>query len=520
MFGGQGKGLLADSHESLRKMVLGLYALVTPPFVLVLGLTAEPTWRWPAVGLVSALCVLAFLTVWLRKAPTRDYWTLSIVVPTISCGVAFLAAQPMSLVFLIVMGAPMTWAAVLMGKREVLAGLFVGAFFCFLAAFQAAGLGAALANLVLFGVIQGLVGAVVYGKMRFQRAHTAMLERQMHDVELILRTDGTIVHANDRAVATYGYPRSELLSMNIRRLRRPEDLELVGKQINTSLSAEGMRFETDHMRADGTVFPVEVSSRHYEVDGHTFMHSVIRDITVQRLMEAHSAMLLQEAEEDAQRRANMMAVVAHDLRNPLSAIEMTAGGIAKAPAPPKNLGERVELIQSASERMRRMIDDLLDIGAIQAGHLRIVRQHEAAVGIIEEAVRTSAGVAEARGIILTSGGGDAGTLDCDRGRILQVVGNLLSNALQMTPAGGAVTATVVDDPAGVRFTVQDGGPGIPPEDVKLIFDAYHRAGTAKYRGMGLGLAISKGIVEAHGGRITAGNAPEGGARFSFTLPRA
>jgi signal transduction histidine kinase len=219
------------------------------------------------------------------------------------------------------------------------------------------------------------------------------------------------------------------------------------------------------------------------------------------------------------RREDFLAIVSHDLKNPLNAIMMTVEMLDRSPPADERTQRQVGTIRRAAGRMLTLIRDLLDIVAIEAGRFEVQVQTEEAGAIVREAVEMMQPIATERshqlGFAIPS---SAVQVSCNRERILQVFSNLIGNAVKFTPAGGkiAVEAEVVGP--HVRFSVTDNGPGLSDRHLAHIFDRFWRA-NPKAGGTGLGLFIAKGIVEAHGGTIWAESAPGHGSQFLFTLPR-
>jgi signal transduction histidine kinase len=216
----------------------------------------------------------------------------------------------------------------------------------------------------------------------------------------------------------------------------------------------------------------------------------------------------------------VLKIVSHDLRNPLSTIGMaaemileTSDGAAQA--------RGVSIIRRTSDRMNRMVQDLLDVAKLETGRLAIEVENTDVVTLVEEAVEMLGPLAEEQGLTLASvTAPDAPGICVDRGRILQVLSNLVGNAVKFTPAGGQITLHVRPEGDVVRFAVADTGPGIPPDQMQRIFGRFWQANASDRRGLGLGLTIAKSIVEAHGGRIGADSRMGEGTEFWFTVPTA
>jgi signal transduction histidine kinase len=171
--------------------------------------------------------------------------------------------------------------------------------------------------------------------------------------------------------------------------------------------------------------------------------------------------------------------------------------------------------------MEHMIHDLLDLGSIQAGHLSVAPRTHDAVVLVREAIDTLGPLAASRSLRLDARVPDVPVwVSCDRDRIQQLFSNLVGNAIKFTPPGGAITIDAVGRDGGAELAVVDTGPGIRADQLGRIFERYWQAGETRRDGIGLGLAIAKGIVEAHGGRIWAESPPGAGCSIRFTLPVA
>jgi signal transduction histidine kinase len=219
-----------------------------------------------------------------------------------------------------------------------------------------------------------------------------------------------------------------------------------------------------------------------------------------------------------QLRQQMTADIAHDLRTPLSVIAGYAEALAdgKLPGTP----ETFEAIHLQAQHLNRLIEDLRTLSLADAGQLSLMRRPVEPRGLLEHTALAYLPVAESRGIALMVEGEDAPPVMVDPDRLLQVLGNLVSNALRHTGDGGRVTLSAARDNGQVLLRVRDTGPGIPADDLPHIFDRFYRGDKARSDdgASGLGLAIARSLVEAHGGRITAENATSGGAVFSLLLP--
>jgi len=233
--------------------------------------------------------------------------------------------------------------------------------------------------------------------------------------------------------------------------------------------------------------------------------------------------LYDEAQNAARAREEVLAIVSHDLRNPLGVIlAATAAQIARAPADDYGRAARkyAETIQRSTQRMSRLIDDLADIGSIESGRLAIVRALEDPAAIMQETADSFQIAAAERGTRMQCEyGRELPSIDCDRQRLVQALSNIVGNAVNVT-LGGLVTLRAEAQGGEVIFAISDSGPGISADDLPHIFERHWRSKAAPYKGTGLGLAIAKGIVDAHAGRIWAESQVGVGSTFRIAIPRA
>ncbi|HMA00794.1 MAG TPA: ATP-binding protein, partial [Gemmatimonadaceae bacterium] len=236
-----------------------------------------------------------------------------------------------------------------------------------------------------------------------------------------------------------------------------------------------------------------------------------------------NAQLYRRSQLAIRARDDVLGVVSHDLRNPLAVISMCAASLAGAGFgdAARNI-EAVRTIQESARWAQRLIQDLLDVAAIEAGGLSLVRREEDPVLLMTRVALSFEDLAAAQGVTLvTELPDELPTIVCDADRLLQALGNLIGNALKFTPDGGEIRMCAETDGDGVRLSVADNGPGIPEEDVPHIFDRFWTARhDSRVRGTGMGLAIVRGIVEAHGGRVWVERNHRGGATFTLRLPAA
>jgi signal transduction histidine kinase len=215
----------------------------------------------------------------------------------------------------------------------------------------------------------------------------------------------------------------------------------------------------------------------------------------------------------------MMAVVSHDLRNPLGTVSAAAELLLDIELPEDKKEEQLQIIRRSSVRMNRLIQDLLDVSRIEASGLTVEPEPNDLHPLLEEALESNSLRASELGIDLVADvrPGLPAVL-CDHDRVLQVISNLVENAFKHTAKGGRVTLSARSTGSQVVITVRDTGDGIAPDDLARIFDRYWQARSHGRSGAGLGLTIVKGIVEAHGGQVWVESELGKGSAFHFTLP--
>jgi PAS domain S-box-containing protein len=340
---------------------------------------------------------------------------------------------------------------------------------------------------------------------------------------------------NQGAEQIFGFHAAEVIGKPLDLLLPRELAKLHAKEVQAFAAGPdearrmGQRRQIFGRRKNGEIFSAEASISKATVGGRRVFTAVLRDVTERWAAEQEKTELLaatQRARETAERavaqRDEMLGIVSHDLRNPLSAIGMCAQVIADEKTPREERVRLAETVQESVEWCQRLIADLLDIASIEAGKLSIDRKRVDPVVIVGRALSLFELPASQRGLNLRADGLEH-VPDAlgDSGRILQVLANLIGNAIKFTPAGGTVTVSADSDDGNVVFGVRDTGSGIRADELSRVFERRWRSVEKNTEpGSGLGLAIAKGIVDAHGGRIWVDSAPGEGSRFRFAIPVA
>jgi len=346
-----------------------------------------------------------------------------------------------------------------------------------------------------------------------------LLFQHANDSMFIIDPDGLrIIDANIVAAKRLGYSREELIGMSMYEINmeRIEGLKR-GEEEHLNARFEHMRregnltFETSHRRKDGSILPVEVSSHFIEVDGRTVVESIARDITERKKME--------------KMKNEFISTVSHELRTPLTSI-VGSLGLARSDMfgdMDDQVKQIVEIAHNNSQRLVRLINDILDIEKIESGKMdldqRPIELHE----LVAQAVEENEPFAAQFDVTLQikPNGVQQTSVIGDWDRLLQVMANLLSNASKFSPAGSKIDVGVIPDGKTARIFVSDKGPGVKNEFRDTIFEKFTQSDMSDSKekgGTGLGLNISKAIVEMHGGVIGFENKRDGGTTFYFDLP--
>jgi len=268
-------------------------------------------------------------------------------------------------------------------------------------------------------------------------------------------------------------------------------------------------------RSGGRPFPVQVSLRPV-MDGGDLRGAVLSfvDMTDTRAAEASLRQALQTREE-------VLAVVSHDLRNPVGTIVAAASLLLTLDPSPEKRREHLLAIKRSADRINRLIQDLLDVARLEVGALSVHPGRFRVELLLQELVEAHAARAEDRSLVLgLEVPRPAPEAWGDRHRVIQALANLVENALRVTPAGGRITvrAEARSDDGGYRYSVSDTGPGIHPQDQERLFDRFWQVSRKDKLGAGLGLSIVKGIVDAHRGEVGVESEEGKGTTFWFSLP--
>jgi PAS domain S-box-containing protein len=343
----------------------------------------------------------------------------------------------------------------------------------------------------------------------------------VHDYALyMLDPDGLVASWNPGAEKITGYRADEIVGQHFSRFFGVEDRQ-AGKPARELEIARNGRFEEEswRIRKDGERYWANVVITPVR-DGSSRLVGFVkitRDLTDRRKADEERMRLVQ-AREAIRLRDEFLSIASHELKTPLTALQLQLGNIRADAARPDELATKIDRAKRIGDRLARLIEALLDVSRIASGSLRLTVERFDLVEVVRETVERLRDQATTAGCVLTVDAPRSIEGDWDRLRVEQVLTNLITNAFKYAAGKPiAVSAARTNDVAVIE--VRDRGPGLAEEDVPRIFERFERAASPRHHGgLGLGLYVACQIAEAHGGAIAARNVAGGGACFTVRLP--
>lgn len=344
---------------------------------------------------------------------------------------------------------------------------------------------------------------------RDQATRLATLFDSVEDAIVVINAGGSIESWNHGAEQLFGYSAEDIIGKDARLLLPEPHASRLSRYIQSREHTQSGRIEMEGRHGSGRIVPIEVSIREMIINGQRLYVAVLHDISVRREVE--------------RMKAEFVSTISHELRTPLTSIagslSLISGGAA-GETPPK-IARLVGIARQNSERLIRLINDILDLEKAEAGKLDFVLKVRPLRAEVVSVTEFNRGYAQSLGVAIELEDGDDADVLIDSDRLTQVLTNLISNAAKFSPPGGVVRIRIDRETSGVRVTVTDNGPGIPPEFCARIFQKFAQADASDSRikgGTGLGLSIAKTITEKLGGRIGFDTIPGKGTSFYIVLP--
>ena len=370
--------------------------------------------------------------------------------------------------------------------------------------------------------------AVSQQALAAQQLEFKNLADQIQDVIVRYDPDSRIDYISP-AVAQFGYAPEDLIGRRLSDLVHPDDLaagaarnaRLIAGDLSVRAQADAGRIR----RKDGTYVWVEGNAAPLRnADGAiTGSVVVLRDITQRRALEAELQRKYVEADAAAAAKAQFLANMSHEIRTPLTGVLGFTGLLRQIPDLPERARRYIDRIDASGRDLLTIVNDVMDFSRLEAGKIELDLQAFDLDALLREVLEDHRGAAERKGLALTlARRAPAGlVLRSDVGRLRQVLGNLISNAIKFTPEGSVTLAVEAEAGGGLRFAVTDTGVGISAETAPRLFEHFSQADetdTRQHGGAGLGLAICKGLVDLLGGQIGVDSIEGRGSTFWFVIP--
>jgi len=346
------------------------------------------------------------------------------------------------------------------------------------------------------------------------------------DAIVVANDEGIITVANHRATDLFGYSRDELIGHPVEMLVPQQNREghpelRSGYVAHPAVRPMGAGLQLWAQRKDGSRFPVDISLSPLETPAGILVSAAVRDITERLAAEEALRAAKEEAEQANLAKSEFLSRMSHELRTPLTAILGFTELLQIGGMPGDQHDLFVDRTHRAGQHLLALINDVLDISRVEAGSLVMSIEPVDAAPLVEEAIELVAPMAQSRRIVVKNTVRDAVVL-ADSGRLRQVLLNLLSNAVKYNSEAGTITISSWTDSDFVSIAVADTGPGIAEQDLPRLFQPFERLGvqTGEIEGTGIGLAISRGLVDMMAGTINVSSVVGEGSRFTVTLPVA
>jgi PAS domain S-box-containing protein len=346
------------------------------------------------------------------------------------------------------------------------------------------------------------------------------LTKYANDMILSIDKDGKILEANQKAFDTYGYNTNDLLNMTLLDLSydKDKDEEIISASLN---SKDGILFETNHKRKNGTIFPVEISAKFIHQSGENILLAIIRDNTERKKLELDLIFARDKAEEMDRLKTIFLSNMSHELNTPMSGI-IGFSELLLSEMEDKNHREMAKIIYKSGKRLNETLNSILDLSKIESQKLNLKFSSVDLVTLLQECKYAFSDAVNKKGIMFNvSFDHQKIVINSDGSIIHKVLCNIIDNSVKYTNQG-EISITVSDTIESAIIKVKDTGIGIPQESIDQIFEPFRQGSeglTRKYEGMGLGLTITKKFVELIDGKISIESEQGLGTTITLMFPK-
>jgi PAS domain S-box-containing protein len=346
------------------------------------------------------------------------------------------------------------------------------------------------------------------------------LTKFANDMILSIDKNGKILEANQKAFNTYGYAKNELLNMDLLDLSydRKKDIEVIFASVNNT---EGILFETNHKRKNGTMIPVEISAKLIKQGDEEILLAIIRDNTERKKLELDLILAKDKAEEMDRLKTTFLSNMSHELNTPMSGI-IGFSELLLSEMDNKNHREMAKIIHKSGKRLNETLNSILDLSKIQSQKLDLRLSNIELMTMIQECRYAFSDTVNKKGLTFS--------ITCDQQKVFlntdqnilhKVLCNLVDNAVKYT-AEGEIILNINETEKSVNIKITDTGIGIPKENLDQIFEPFRQGSEGlnrKYEGMGLGLTITKKYIEILGGKLNIQSEPGAGTVIEVIFPK-
>jgi len=352
-------------------------------------------------------------------------------------------------------------------------------------------------------------------ELRESEAHVRAILQNSAEGIITIDSKGILQSLNPAAVKIFGYDADEVLGTNIKSLMPEQyssnhDQYLTNYLKSREAKVIGIGREVSGMHKDGRIFPLDLTVSEMQTKGGVIYIGIVRDITARKQAE--------------QLKSEFISTVSHELRTPLTSIlgALSLVNEGKLGVVPPAVLNMIELAHRNGQRLNFLINDILDIEKLESGRMTFDMQPQSLKALVEKTMSSNRTYRAERGVELAlADNAEDATVSVDAQRFMQVISNLLSNALKFSPDHDRVDVTIIKNGNTMRVEVRDNGPGIANEFRARIFGKFAQADSSDTRlkgGTGLGLSITKKLVERMEGKIGFDSVPGAGATFYIELP--